>query len=278
MLFRSPTLLTKIQQKFDELSGIETQELPSKIEIHAKEYTDSMGNTTKLYSDHLDEIIRDNLNLDRELPEDVFMNSDGITGQANPEKYARLNHDGLLIQGGAIRIVRPDGAVYMQDGIVNQDFAITGYDPYLMDEAIGIAQTYAAFWTRGGYYETRTDELDGSVREGVDIRDSSKGYTINFQRYQFIHSARYFVIRLQASSRSTGLDKVRARIYDGDSMEYGIDIENFGGWDALIVDLGTPSYEQLSLDLRIGFLKQWKRPNSNLLNFRISRVFLTDNI
>src|SRR5690625_2209480 len=206
------------------------------------------------------------------------MNSDGITGQANPEKYARLNHDGLLIQGGAIRIVRPDGAVYMQDGIVNQDFAITGYDPYLMDEAIGIAQTYAAFWTRGGYYETRTDELDGSVREGVDIRDSSKGYTINFQRYQFIHSARYFVIRLQASSRSTGLDKVRARIYDGDSMEYGIDIENFGGWDALIVDLGTPSYEQLSLDLRIGFLKQWKRPNSNLLNFRISRGFLTDNI
>src|SRR5690625_7109910 len=103
------TLLNKIQQKFDELSRIETQELPSKIEIQAREYTN-----------YMDEIIRDNLNLDRELPEDVFMNSDGITGQANPEKYARLNHEGLVIQGGAIRIIRPDGAVYMEDGKIGR--------------------------------------------------------------------------------------------------------------------------------------------------------------
>jgi len=274
-----PTLITKIQQKFDELSGVETQELPSKIEIQAKDYTDSMGNTTKLYSDHLDEIIRDNLNLDRELPEDVFMNSDGITGQANPEKYARLNHDGLLIQGGAIRIIRPDGAVYMQDGIVNQDFAITGYDPYFMDEATGTGNPYGAFWDSGRFYETRTSSVDGTDQFSDDIRDSSKGYTINFQRYQFIHSARYFVLRFQVASRTNGVDRLRARVYDGGNMEYGIDIENYGTWDALIVDMGTPTYEQKSLDFRVGFLKQWKTSGSGEgIAFRISRVFLTDNI
>src|SRR5690625_7330757 len=74
-----PTLLTKIQQKFDELSGIETQELPSKIEIQAKGYTD-----------YVDEIIRDNLKLEREWPEDVYLNSDGITGQEKPEQSERI--------------------------------------------------------------------------------------------------------------------------------------------------------------------------------------------
>src|SRR5690625_394420 len=88
-----PTLITKIQQKFDELSGIETQELPSKIEIQAQEYTN-----------YMDESIRENLNLDRELPEDVYMNSDGITGQTNSEKYARLNHEGLVIDRKSTRL------------------------------------------------------------------------------------------------------------------------------------------------------------------------------
>src|SRR5699024_2678853 len=35
-----PTLITKLKDKFDELDGIEKQELPSLIEIKAKKYSD----------------------------------------------------------------------------------------------------------------------------------------------------------------------------------------------------------------------------------------------
>src|SRR5699024_6287387 len=108
------TLISKMKKKIDELSGVENQELPSRIEIQANEYTD-----------YLDEIIRDNLNLDGKLPPDVIMNSDGITGVATTDKYARINHDGLLIQGGAIRIVRGDGAIYMQDGYTYNDYSVS---------------------------------------------------------------------------------------------------------------------------------------------------------
>src|SRR5699024_10928125 len=135
----------KIQQKVNELSGTETQELPSKIEIQAKGYTD-----------YVDEIIRDNLNLDRELTEDVFMNSDGITGQTNPEKYARLNDEGLVIQGGAIKIIRPDGAVWMQDGLTQQDYAVSGFDPHLMDVGRSPGTTtYKAFFDTASFWDTR---------------------------------------------------------------------------------------------------------------------------
>src|SRR5699024_7799260 len=120
-----PTLISKMKQKFDELSGVENQELPSRIEIQANEYTD-----------YLDEIIRDNLNLDGKLPPDVIMSSDGITGVATTDKYARINHDGLLIQGGAIRIVRGDGAIYMQDGYTYNDYSVSSYDPHLTTQKV----------------------------------------------------------------------------------------------------------------------------------------------
>jgi len=291
-----PTLLTKIQQKFDELSGIETQELPSKIEIHAKEYTDSMGNTTKLYSDHLDEIIRDNLNLDRELPEDVFMNSDGITGQANPEKYARLNHDGLLIQGGAIRIIRPDGAVAMDNGLLNNDFNISEYDPYLMDygrvdSGAGLG-SFKAFDDTfyDSWYTQQVGTLDGRGisdynQDYDDIRDASKSYTVRFQRYEFIHSARYLKLTYQIASNNN-VHQHRIMFDEVTSVPSGANpiqtlityADGDRGTKDIVIDLGTPSYTARRFDFRIGWLRNggvWGDKDS-LIRFRIRRKSQSD--
>jgi len=274
-----PTLLTKIQQKFDELSGIETQELPSKIEIQAKDYTDSMGNTTKLYSDHLDEIIRDNLNLDRELPEDVYMNSDGITGQANPEKYARLNHEGLVIQGGAIKIIRPDGAVWMENGMVNQDYAISGFEPHMTDlvdrVSGGFKQTAIQLFQSDVYYESmEAHYIDGRDSNYNDIRDSSLRYTWRFQRYEFIHSSRYIVFGYRVANNSM-VGEHRVCAYSGTDFMGEVVCDRYSGYSPLILDLGRPTYDLKVIDIRMGWNLSWMDLYQKL-RFRFNRIYQTD--
>jgi len=275
-----PTLLTKIQQKFDELSGIETQELPSKIEIQAKDYIN-----------YMDEIIRDNLNLDRELPKDVFMNSDGITGQANPEKYARLNHEGVVIQGGAIRIIRPDGAIYMEDGMVESDYAVSSYDPHLTTNRVydPNGQKSNMFDTSDDWYETPFAFLDGRTAESLtgpfrDVRDHDLDYTIRFQRYEFVHSARYLRISYQIAINNI-VGKHRTLVHETGSIPNGYDAiyyeetyeEGDRGLKDIIVDLGTPTYKTRVIDFRLGHLRQWGAATKRY-RFRIPRVVQTDHL
>src|SRR5690625_595918 len=282
-----PTLLTKIQQKFDELSGIETQELPSKIEIQAREYTN-----------YMDEIIRDNLNLDRELPEDVFMNSDGITGQANPEKYARLSHEGVVIQGGAIRIIRPDGAIYMEDGMVESDYAVSSFDPHYMTMTYSITwdSRDPAFRLISGFYDTGAlGSVDGrgwpdTNDRQEDVRDPNNGYTVRFQRYEFVHSARYLIIGYRIASHSRN-PKHRIRLVEytasgeTDNLPPGspeiyfdrIFESNQRGYRELVIDLGKPTYLRRQFDLRLGWNLSWN-DQLDILRFRINRVVQVDYI
>src|SRR5690625_240985 len=198
-------------------------------------------------------------------------------GYFGKNKRVTIGDDGLTIQ-------RPDGAVWMQDGMVNQDYNVSGYDPPRTDRTESTDPsnyyTLTAFYVSElePYYYGPVPWIDGTDDGYKDIRDSSKGYTVNFQRYFFTHSARYFVIRFHPSSMTT-LEKLRVRIYDGSTRKYGRDFakSDFGSFYSLTVDLGTPTYRNMSFDLRIGFLKQWKSGRSwDDLFFRISRVYLTD--
>src|SRR5690625_5071185 len=184
--------------------------------------------------------------------------------------------DNMSLVDGKLQIVRPDGAVWMQNGMSKQDYSMTGYDPYFMDAAMTPSGEIDAFWSEGGYYRSFTDTLDGTDPYAVDIRDSARYFTISFQRYQFIHSARYFVIRFQVSTRTNGLDRLRACLYEGSEEKYNIIISNYGTWDTLIVDLGTPTYNRRNIDLRIGFFKEWTLSGATGIAFRMSRVYLTD--
>src|SRR5690625_4759380 len=199
---------------------------------------------------------------------------EALEGYFGVNQRVRIGNDGLTIE-------RPDGAVWMEDGLVHQDYAVTGADPHRMDEVKDDTGTpiRGAFIDSDAYYRANADALDGTSISfpHQDIRDQSKGYTVNFQRYYFIHSARYFVIRFQPSNRSE-LEKLRVRIYDGSTSKYSRDFSDseFGSFYRLTVDLGIPTYDQVSLDLRIGFLRQWKKTTDSELYFRLSRVYLTD--
>jgi len=195
-------------------------------------------------------------------------------GYFGKNKRVTIGDDGLTIK-------RPDGATWMEDGYVHQDYAITGADPHRMDE-IGFGDIKARCFEfsggHGSYWGGFANTIDGTgLSDLVDIRDADKGYTVNFQRYYFIHSARYFVIRLLPSVRMTGLSRFRARIYDGNDELFSRDFaENeYGNYYRLIADLGKPTHNEFNLDLRLGFLKQWKQ-NDNRISFRISRAYLTD--
>src|SRR5699024_10050951 len=107
---------------------------------------------------------------------------EALEGYFGKNKRVTIGDDGLTIK-------RPDGAVWMQDGQALQDFSVTGFDPYFMDEVLTASGRDNAFIVgvgAGRYYSGITGMIDGTEEYSEDIRD--KRYTVNFQRYQFIHS------------------------------------------------------------------------------------------
>src|SRR5690625_4293610 len=207
----------------------------------------------------------------------------GIIKDANDRVLFNLDDGILNINDGAINIKRPDGAVWLDDGMVHKDYDISGQDPHFMGEVStpgGYEPAFVQMPGSGGYYGAYTGVIDGSEPYSQDIRDQDKGYTVNFQRYWFMHSARYFILRFQPSVRTNGLERLRVRMYESDTQLLTQDIESsgFGSWYPLVVDLGKPTYTERRIDFRIGFLKQWKIPNHDAIVFRISRTYQTDFI
>jgi len=81
---------------------------------------------------------------------------------------------------------------------------------------------------------------------------------------------------LRIANNSSQPNLARFRIYEEGDYLAGADLDRYAGYSPIIVDLGTPTYERRGLDFRVGFLKQWKKNNSDIIAFRINRVFLTD--
>lgn len=207
---------------------------------------------------------------------------EATSGYFGKNKRVTIGDDGLTIK-------RPDGAEWMKDGIVNQDFTVSGFDPHMMTRTRSrnsLQDDLPAFSQLGIFYFARSGTLDGKNHdreEYIDVRDADFGYTVRFQRYEFIHSARFFVLGYRvdyASVRDRGLKlcRHRVRLYNGNEMLFSDEIP--GGtsgktYHQLVADLGTPTYERMSIDFRLGHLKQWN-DYDDAYNFRVNRVFLTD--
>jgi len=197
-------------------------------------------------------------------------------GYFGKNKRVTIGDDGLTIQ-------RPDGAVWMQDGLVRQDFAVSGFDPHMMDKIRGgysdghpvFTEFERFYFAYMGIIDGRGHPVEGDVE---DARDPDKGYTVRFQRYEFIHSSRYLVVGYRVRSGSR-VGRHRVRLYEGDNQL--AEIELSGGntsstYNPIIADLGVPTFVRRSVDLRIGALRQWNDRES-VYSFRINRVYLTDN-
>ena len=212
-------------------------------------------------------------NLDGEL----YATNGYFTGTVNAK--AGYFGDNLSLVNGKLRITRPDGAVWMQDGVVRQDYNISGFDPRMTD--------LLSFVNNPGYkssaiksfedvfYESANAEfIDGRSSDHNDIRDSSYGYTFRYQRYEFIHSARYIVFGYRVVNNSA-VGQHRIRAYSGSTLLGELICDRYSGYAPLTIDLGTPTYDRITIDIRLGWNRAWM-DRDQYLRFRFNRVYLTD--
>src|SRR5690625_6920420 len=71
-------------------------------------------------------------------------------GYFGKNKRVTIGDDGLTIE-------RPDGAIWMQDGLVHQDYTVGGFDPPYMTNGSGQGSTFKAFFDVSTFWDSRED-------------------------------------------------------------------------------------------------------------------------
>lgn len=202
-----------------------------------------------------------------------------------------IGNDRVTIDDRSISITRPDGAVWMEDGMVQQDYSVSTYDPHYM--TMGLikggsnipADRFEAFFVFSGFYQQDLGSLDGRGTPSIpseDVRDPDYGYTVRFQRYEFIHTARYLKIAYRIANNSQ-VSRHRLRLYEAETPPTGYDSIYYSatyekgdtGLKNIVIDLGVPSYQVRRVDLRLGWNLAWGSP-TEILRFRIERVVQSD--
>src|SRR5699024_9920917 len=174
---------------------------------------------------------------------------EALEGYFGKNQNVTIGDDGLTIK-------RPDGATWMQNGMVHQDYNVSSFDPYDMDY-MNYEGTISsvAFTSFRGFYRVHRRVIIGG--DGFnDIRDPSKGYTIRFTTYEFIHSARYLVIGYRKAINSSN-PRHQVRVYNGSTLLY-TEWHDRGGspsYAPITLDLGIPTYERLRYELRVGVIR-----------------------
>src|SRR5690625_4591919 len=209
------------------------------------------------------------------------------------EANAGFFGDNLRLVDGKIQIIRPDGAVWMQDGMTNNNYSVSSYDPHDMDISIwrwddGGTERDSLFLNYNGFWRVSRLQMLG-IRSGSgkydDPRDSSKDYTVKFNSYEFIHEARYLVIGFRGAINSDNV-KRRVRVYETGTVPSGYSAiyhavtheKGENGYLPLIIDMGKPSYKRRQIELRVGTTRDWMSNTNDEISFRINRVYLTDYI
>src|SRR5690625_4602838 len=142
---------------------------------------------------------------------------EALEGYFGKNKRVTVGDDGLTIE-------RPDGAIWMQDGLVHQDYTVGGFDPPYMTNGSGQGSTFKAFFDVSTFWDSRdVGMLDGrgtaagEAEYFDDVRDSDYGWSVRFQRYEFIHSSRYITFGYRvASNPNVGWHTVR--LYEGTNL------------------------------------------------------------
>ncbi|WP_077317569.1 phage tail spike protein [Virgibacillus proomii] len=200
-----------------------------------------------------------------------------------------IGNDKVIIDDKSIRIMRPDGAVAMQDGLMDTAFIVSGNDPHYMTagRVKGSGVTIDAFRPGGNYYQNAAHiyggtkgNLDGRGLDGTneayeDVRDNLGA--VAFQKYEFKHSARYLVFRFRKYAgakfsvhvvKGTS-DKTSDRIY------FEILEKDFAGIKTFVCDLGKPQFNTREVTFKIGWTHSWGSRQENI-RFIMESVYLTD--
>lgn len=213
-------------------------------------------------------------------------NKISLTGTAEFNSAFGKNRGITAISGGRIEtdsmrakrieIVRPDGAVAVNNGLMRNDFVVASFDP-----------PFSSF--KGSQFNPK----DVFTRSGVFWRfhkDNSPDYDrtdpLTYNAYSFNHSGRYLLVEvnLQAPSNGTGMfmelyefstpsgvtrfHERQGFTLDAISGTYGKKYHTFK------VDLGVPSYKRRNFYLRVN--PNHQGVNTSYAEFRILRMTLSD--
>lgn len=197
-----------------------------------------------------------------------------------------LGNDGVRIDENGMQITRPDGAIAMTNGITNNEYSVSSYDPHYMrmgESTAGGHNSFRAFDSSyGSWYAATKGILDGRGTTGSsgivykDVRDSMS--SVVFQRYEFIHSARYLVFSYW-NDRVSG--KHSLHVLNGGSANVDdriffrvVEADHSGTIDC-IIDLGKPTYRSRDVSFKIGWTHGWGS-GDDPFRFRMLRVIQTD--
>lgn len=213
-----------------------------------------------------------------------------IAGEVHANR-GKLGNGNVLIDEDGVRIVRPDGAIAINNGLLPAGFDVSEYDPHAMEEGelsgSGAGRRFQAYYASLGFYQQFFGALDGRGTPSGDtnnVRDSNYGYTIRFQSYEFMHAARYLVFRYRIAYNGL-VGKHRVRFYESGDPPSGYDsiyrdvIYDKGdrGLKEIIIDLGKPSYQIRKFQFRIGWNLSWN-DKDEIVRFRIDGKYQTDYI
>ncbi|GGE64383.1 phage tail protein [Priestia taiwanensis] len=182
--------------------------------------------------------IREDMRLTSPLPSQIEMNSSGITAyaQGNPNKFARIDHRGFYAKGGAFAVERPDGAMWIENGVPRFDFTVDACEP----------------------------PFSGNGRDQVKIE--SWWYTTTYSTFQpinfysFRRTGRYLKIQLVGGSDGGGGQAIEIVDRSGKvvlaQITHGHWIGNGGEGFEITVDLGIPTMQLDSMYIKFRSLKE----------------------
>ncbi|WP_191556617.1 phage tail spike protein [Metabacillus idriensis] len=145
----------------------------------------------------------------------------------NPNKFVEII-PGKITTSGSLDIIRPDGAVFMQDGIARNSLIVQQTSPAFIGDNIDMA---------GRYYRSFQSDYDF------------------IGAYQFNHEGRYLIVRGFVLISSAGCG-IAVESYAGLGFYQAVTIlKNAGATEGqpfqIVVDLGVPTYSPTSFYIKM---------------------------
>lgn len=182
--------------------------------------------------------LRNDLKLTASLPTSLSLSSSGIKATtSDPNKYALLDYRGMYIKQGAITIERPDGAIFMQNGLANLNYSVQPMYPSRMESGISVnGYYYMAQGTGNTYNVERACEAFTMRHEG-----SVLVVEVNHRLAQGATGAGGFYLR--------GIDAFSQQYINNGYSFYN---ESEGdGYEVVRINLGKPTYQRLTFYLKL---------------------------
>lgn len=169
----------------------------------------------------------------------IFMTGDQFKSvdANNANKYVEIVPGKITAAGGSMNIVRPDGAVFMQNGLANLNYNVQPMLPSRMEPGI----------TTNGYYY-----MAQGTGDTYNVEQTCEAFSMR-------HDGSVLVVEVnhRLAQGATGAGGFYLRGIDTFSQEYinhGYSFTNkteADGYKLIRIDLGKPTYQRLTFYLRL---------------------------